>query len=262
MNTQLKFCEPAIYFSEGAWLEKLRYGWAEVKALDERAKALVEKQGSMNWVLGDCLLEGVDSGLKPGRLKKHVLEVTGLKLSSGRLSNLMTVSRAIPIESSRRREDLPYSIHAEVAKFEPDVQDKLLDLAEEGNRHKWIKVPKEGWRQTWAPYSVREFRAIITKKQDLGELPRVGKASAKPHAEPRYQTISLRMTLTNGNYLEDLAGATCASSVEAMILTLLRRCITEHKEEFQAEIAKYHKMFPDPKTRRYGRPLPAQRPRM
>jgi hypothetical protein len=96
--------------------------------------------------------------------------------------------------------------------------------------------------------------------QDLGQIPRVGKASAKPDAEPKYQTISVRMSLANGNCLEDLASATRANSIEDMILTLLHRCITENKKEFRDEIANYHAMFPDPKTRRYRR-LPAQRPR-
>ncbi len=247
-------------FYEDVWVAHLRGVWGQLQAIEEQRKTLDEKEDDVNWLLGDQLVEGVEAGGKSKKLKKHVLQVTGRKLSDSRLNRLMTVSRAV--EPCRRQQFLSWSMHAEVAKFEPEVQEKLLEEARDGREEKWMWDAETGRNRLFSVrYKVRGFREHIRHMQDLGQIPRVGKANAKPDAEPKYQTISVRMSLANGNYLEDLAGATRADSVEDMILTLLRRCITENKDEFQAEIAKYHATFPDPKTRRYGRPLPAQRPR-
>lgn len=252
MDIQLKFCEPAIYYSEDAWAEKGRYGWTEVKALDKQAKALADKQGSMNWFLGDWLLEGVDGGLKPKKLKRRVLEITGLKLSSGRLSNLMTVSRGI--ELSRRREDLPYSIHEAVAKFDVDVQEKLLELAQDGGEERWI----EG-RRHLVPFSVRGFRAEIRKMQESGKIPRTAKA--RPNDTQPVQNVSLRITLRDGDFLEKLARAQGKPSVADVIGWMLGQYFKEHKAALQAEIDEYMKTHSDETDRLVGRIVPVQRPR-
>jgi len=47
------------------------------------------------------------------------------------LENMASVARKV--ESSRRREELSYSHHAEVASLTPDKQEKILDLAEKEN---------------------------------------------------------------------------------------------------------------------------------
>lgn len=262
-DTQPKFFEAPTYFSEDLWLEKGRLFWAEIKALDKQGKALEEKQGSMNWVLGDWLLEGIENGVKPRKMKNHVLEVTGLKLSSGRLSNLMTVSRAV--EPSRRREDLPYSIHAEVAKFDPETQEKLLQEAVDGGEEdkvalaRWIK--DKSVHRRLVPYSVRGFRAYIKKAQDRGQIPRTGKPRANDK-EPIHQTISVRVSLRDGVWLENLARAKSVRSVSDMILTLAQRCVKEHREEFNAKIAEY-KASPgrDEMDRQCRRIVPVQRRR-
>jgi hypothetical protein len=255
------FKELPIMVNEEYWVAHLSGAWGQLKAIAGQRKKLDEKEDDVRWLLGDWLVEGVDAGIKPKRLKKHVLEVTGLQQASKTLDNLMRVSRAV--KTPLRRVKLCWSMHEAVAKFDAETQVKLLDEAEHGREEKLLWNAERGMKwPTDVRYSVRGFRKYIAKAQEFGQIPRVGEASAaKPNAEPKYQTISLRLSLANGNYLEDLADATNATSVEDMILTLLRRCITENKEEFQGEIAKYNRMFPDPKTRRYGRPLPAQRPR-
>lgn len=82
----------------------------------------LERMGKMvNWWLGDCLAFG---DRKYGRLKEFA-EANGI--NPGTLMNLVRVSRAV--ELSRRRENLDWCKHAEVAKLGPKEQSKWLDKA-------------------------------------------------------------------------------------------------------------------------------------
>src|SRR5712671_3727984 len=101
MATQLAVCEVTTAFDLGLWKS---YG-----------KHLTKAKGNMLWDLGDWLLEG-EHGLEGAELKKHATKITGY--SWGNLKNYMWVSRSIP--KSRRRDELTYSHHREVAKKEFD----------------------------------------------------------------------------------------------------------------------------------------------
>ncbi len=145
---QKKFFDEPLYFSESAWLEKGEYIAKNEAHYDRENRTRMERfnnvLGKMKWAVGDWLCEGVDGGIKPKKLKNAAKRVTGYQW--GTLKNCMVVSRAV--ESSRRRDVLPYSFHVEVAKYAPEDQEEYLAMA----------VEKIGWKP---PISLRDFRKEI-----------------------------------------------------------------------------------------------------
>lgn len=78
----------------------------------------------LHWWIGDWLAYGLN---KWGDTVKELKELT--EYADQTLWNMAYVSRAVP--SSRRREDLPWSFHAEVASLPDDEQKLWLDKAAE-----------------------------------------------------------------------------------------------------------------------------------
>lgn len=97
-------------------------------------------EGAVQWWVGDWLNYGEKSY---GEKYTEVIEGTGYEYQS--LANIKSISSKFKI--SRRRENLTYSHHAEVASFEFAEQEKLLNIAEE--KH----------------FSIRQFRDFIKKKK-------------------------------------------------------------------------------------------------
>ena len=98
------------------------------------------------WWLGDWYAYGVKH-----YHKNYALALDRLKLKYQTLANQTSVARNV--ESSRRREDLSWSHHAEVASLDGDDQERILDDA---FRH---------------GYSVRELREIVRAHKGTDKAP-------------------------------------------------------------------------------------------
>ncbi|WP_422771344.1 LmbU family transcriptional regulator [Plantactinospora sp. WMMC1484] len=124
--------------------------WAEA---GPKLSSLVD---SFAWCLGDWLVYGQDR--YEGRYAKTV-ERIGLDYQT--LRNYAWVARKF--ESSRRRENLSFQHHAEVASLPPAEQDAWLDRAEGG-----------GWSRNQLRRHVQEARGRGTSSQPTSSaLPRV-----------------------------------------------------------------------------------------
>lgn len=89
----------------------------------EAGKHLKYVESAINWWLGDWLNYGE---LYWDEMYTQALDETDYK--EGTLKNIKSV--AGKIEFTRRRGNLSYSHHVEIASLEPALQTKLLDLAE------------------------------------------------------------------------------------------------------------------------------------
>ncbi|RLK25450.1 hypothetical protein DER29_3457 [Micromonospora sp. M71_S20] len=124
--------------------------WAEA---GPKLSGLVD---SFAWCLGDWLVYGQDK--YEGRYAKTV-ERIGLDYQT--LRNYAWVARKF--ESARRRENLSFQHHAEVASLPPAEQDVWLDRAEE-----------RGWSRNQLRRHVQQARGRGTSSQPTGSaLPRV-----------------------------------------------------------------------------------------
>lgn len=190
----------------------------------EKTGSLTEYEALLAWALGDWLVEGVKGGLKPRVLKGHVREVLGKKCPAwGTLSNYMTVSRAV--DFSRRREDLPYSIHLEVAKYTPEEQEEYLKKAQEDSQRRGQTV------------SVRDFKKMVDASQRL-KMTMDGRAPAAAEQKP----LLLKIGVSEGerNWLREIGrakglGYNAASALRWMAGEYAK----EHKELLKAELEAY-----------------------
>jgi hypothetical protein len=115
----------------------------DVPEYDEWAAMGLQLQGlarSLHWLTGDWLNIGER---EYGETYAQAIEATGYSVQT--LMNAKYVCARIPIE--RRRENLSYSHHAEVASLPPDEQDAWLDQAEQ-----------EGWSRS-------ELRKQVTQRE-------------------------------------------------------------------------------------------------
>jgi hypothetical protein len=182
-------------------------------------KVLARSLGNHLWELGDWLLSP-ETEFAKGELPEDLLKqcreyaakVTGY--SWGNLKNYAWVSRAIP--PSRRRDGLSYSVHREVAKFEPKYQEHLLDYALRSPLDQHGRPVENNLRR---PFSVREMRQTILGMQKDGCLPRTTKVKRSivgadddqrirkpgecPPEPPR--TVTLRIPLRDWYVLRNLA---------------------------------------------------------
>jgi hypothetical protein len=182
-STQIQFCEPAIYFSLETWLLR-------GSELIKHGKRLEEQEDCRQWDIGDWLISGEESGvrtkaIKEKAFKKYALEITKYN-SWGSLKNLMTIARRVPDGPESRRRDgregrkfLSYAIHVEVAKFDDETQEQLLEHAEKEHS------------------SVRLFKNYIARAQDIGHLPKIGKVKLK---KPTSKGYKLQVFVTDVDY--------------------------------------------------------------
>jgi hypothetical protein len=98
-------------------------GNPSVQEWSEFGKKIRTVEGAVQWLIGDWLNYGET---KYGEKYKPAIEATGYDYQT--LANEKQVSRRFQI--SRRREDLSWSHHAEVAGVDDDIGDKLLQQAE------------------------------------------------------------------------------------------------------------------------------------
>src|SRR2546426_2513324 len=136
-DQQLTVFEPADLTIE-TWLDEGRELIKEEKELKGEARKFGRTHDILQWKIGDWMIEGEDDGVKKKRFKDKAFKRKAVEITKrpwGSLKNLMSVARHVP-ESRRRdgregRKFLPYSLHVEVAKFDAEKQEELLQLAEE-----------------------------------------------------------------------------------------------------------------------------------
>ena len=83
-------------------------------------------RAAVHWWIGDWLNEGE---ARWGERYAQAVDLTGYT-SQTLMNDKWVASR---VQFSRRREELPFSHHAEVAALEPRLQDELLELAAQGD---------------------------------------------------------------------------------------------------------------------------------
>jgi len=119
-------------------------GDASLEECAEYLSGLVLVERTVHWLIGDLLLE---MEARFGEDYAQAVYVTGF--SEQTLRNDVWVCKSIP--ASRRRESVPFGVHAEVAALPPEEQTRLLDTAERND------------------YSCREMRAARMMTQDPEE---------------------------------------------------------------------------------------------
>jgi N6-adenosine-specific RNA methylase IME4 len=141
--------EPAIIDAEtGEVIEMSHY--QNVASFDEwvrLGKVLVTANKRLNWHLGDWWASGKQAYGE--RAKVAAQNIFGLEFQT--LMNLASVAKSF--ETSRRREVLSFSHHAEVAALPPSQADALLDEAE-----------VEGWTR-------KEMRLAVNRIKNEARLP-------------------------------------------------------------------------------------------
>lgn len=89
-------------------------------------QCLADASKALPWLIGDWILAGEQQW---GKTYEEAEEITGLAYKT--LANAASVCKRV--EFSRRRENLSFRHHAEVASLDPDDQAELLEAAERGN---------------------------------------------------------------------------------------------------------------------------------
>jgi phage N-6-adenine-methyltransferase len=138
----VQFEERALVFREDTPFEV----WSEVVG------RLKSAEKSIQWWIGDALRFGER---KYGEMYSQALEATDF--SYGTLANAAYV--AGKIESSRRRENLPFSHHQAVAALEPEEQDVLLDAAAPAPGEEKPRMSRNELRE-----KAREVKALPPEK--------------------------------------------------------------------------------------------------
>ncbi len=258
-SEQLKFCEPAICFSTDAWLD-------EGKELEKYDKDLENRADLLQWDIGDWLLKGEEGGVKTKALKakdfqKYALKITKRK-SWGVLKNLKSV--AANVEESRRRDGregrkfLSYSMHVEIAKFDDEKQEELLQIAEEGY-HSFSYDPKV--HASFSPpapqkvVSVSDLQRTIAIMQERGELPMTpAQKRRKEKAKEKWQALKIRISDDSYKQLERLSNAkygkpygwrgrskqferACLQQVSTFVSWMAAEYYKEHRAELEAMVA-------------------------
>jgi hypothetical protein len=157
-------------------------------------KALLEALAAMErgrqWWIGDALVYG-EATFEEELFVQHSSEVG---LEPGTLVNYRWIASSI--DPSRRREELSFSHHAEVARLKPDEQDAMLERA-----------IANGW-------TVRELRTIVAIELPEGQVSLLDRdddrdppASVEEAVQRRLERISLAFQSDGleGVTAEDLA---------------------------------------------------------
>jgi hypothetical protein len=200
------------------------------RELKEIKKRSDKDKSQALWDIGDHILKGQVLGrLGQQELKKHATEIT--KTSWENVQNYMWVSRSVPV--SRRRENLSYSIHREVASFDEATQEMLLDRAEKGDP------------RTKGPLKVRAFQEAIKLLRKNGTIP-PGKdtpsngSGAEEPDEVMVVTVLFRLRPDAFDFMKRLAFARHGTHTPQRLLWEM--ALTYYKEnipKLTAELAEY-----------------------
>jgi hypothetical protein len=146
-------------------------------------KQLLYARRAAQWAWGDWWAYGAARGY--GERKKHIVERWQDGPQPQTLANWGSVARAFA--TSRRREPVPFSHHAEVAGMSEQDADRLLDWCESRMRGKRGHVP-----------SISALRAEIRDRRRRGVLPILSGTRKPPagYAEAR------RLLISEGHHFE------------------------------------------------------------
>jgi len=109
---------------------------------------------AIQWLIGDWLRFGER---KYGEMYSQALDVTGSSYQT--LANQVYVAGRFEI--SRRRENLTFTHHAEVAGLPPEEADDLLDRADPSTNDSGEAIPVAGLRQMVRNHNLRRGRQVI-----------------------------------------------------------------------------------------------------
>jgi hypothetical protein len=215
-------CGPADWTAFGLHLRRI------VEELDKQGESLKEtgggiseQRGMLAWAIGDWLLKGKEIGVKPPALRKQVRAALKGQYSTGTLSNFMTVSKAFK-DFSRRRENVSYSHHLLIAKFDDiKIQDELFDRVEKGK------------------YSTRRLTAYIEDKQKVGLLPagRQKPKSSSTVVSIRLQTSIYERFLEYADVMRLLKRPDLTPDPGKVLLWMAAQYYEKHKAEFKEMLA-------------------------
>jgi hypothetical protein len=235
MDEQLLICDEKHLFSLEGW----KY-WGKEIADDLRAKGLEaeETEGQALWRLGDWLLQGEILGkLKEKKLREYAEDVTGY--SWGYLKNLKVVSRKFP--PAMRRQSLRYSSYRDLTALNQDMQQRVLDKADEALRQD-------------KPMSVREVRVEIKrltlkpKNPDRPrERPKMVKIPLSASAYDAYQKLAMEFPIPN-EVLKQMQWGDM-TEVDRLIWTILHAYRALYKDEWKASRQAWEKAFNETKQR-------------
>jgi hypothetical protein len=155
--------------------------YEDFEALVARAALMGD---SARWWLGDLLLFGE---ARYGELYTQVIEAA--RLSERQLTEYRYVCERVA--RSRRRGNLPFSYHREVAPLGPEEQEALLSRADE---ERW---PREQLRE-----AVRDARAVVASRPPSRPRQQVLDAPAVVDAARNLSTVKEALILTQG-HLQD-----------------------------------------------------------
>lgn len=159
--------------TETSWRPRTELSFAQ---WEDVGRNLQRMGRAWQWWIGDWIRYGEQ---RWGEKYDQAIDIVGLEYST--LASIVYVSGRI--ESCRRRQDLSWSLHAEVAKFDADEQDEWLDRA-----------ATEGM-------TVQRLRGAISQRES-------GPAPSPP--EPG--GVEFLSTITLSHYAED--GLTARAAVE------------------------------------------------
>jgi adenine-specific DNA-methyltransferase len=142
----------------------------------ECGQFIQKASGAVQLWLGDWLNYGEH---KWGEKYAQAIEDTGLEYGS--LRNAAYVAKQIDL--SRRRDNLPFSHHQEVASLEPDKQTEVLDWAEEENatvrevRQKVRDVKRDSQLKSLNGINQKEFAKKVIHGECISELKKLSDKS-------------------------------------------------------------------------------------
>ncbi len=155
---QTEYLQPAaLALPEGLSFEE----WQDV------GRFLEQTNGAVQWWLGDWLNYG-----EAAYGEKYAQALDAERWEYGALRNMAYVAGRV--EMSRRRDNLSFSHHAEVASLDPDVQDRLLGAAAEKG------LTRQGLRDAVRTYKQALAAPNGSKPHTNGKKP----PAKKPRKEP------------------------------------------------------------------------------
>ena len=145
----------------------------------------------VQFYIGDKILEGEGEGYIQRGKYDMVAELTGI--DKGTLANYIAVTKSI---SSRRREELPYSHHYEVAKLEPETQEYFLN---EAAKNQWsVSALREAIKRKEVEYTEKE-----REEEKRAKAPLIYHESCEQFLT-RFKEKSIDLLITDPPYSTDI----------------------------------------------------------
>lgn len=249
MATQASFFKrPIDWFRVDIWREwgqhlgkRGKDHYAVELDLNEKQAAIIEKAGWLMWDVGDWLVAAELGGMKMSQLRREAAEIFPHR-EWKTLRNWKVTSSAI--ESSRRRdgrqgregldhwEKLPilsYSMHKEVEKFPPEVQEELLAYAVKWSADK-----------TRPRCSVGKFRSHIKDLQKHHQLNTNAELS-KPDPKTGSHVVNVKLKMDDDAYRKFVKYSQARSfrRLDDLFRSIVEDYVKRNYKEIMATVAEY-----------------------